>query len=102
MSWLSLLVATAATMLTRLAGAGLARSKIFNKLDEQTLSRLFPLAILFCLVFKELASAGAPANVGVGLVSVAVVVALHLWKRTLFISVLGGTAFHAAALALLR
>ncbi len=54
--WLALLMAATATILIRTSAAGLSKSSIFDRMNEDTLSRVFPLVILFILIFKEVAS----------------------------------------------
>lgn len=89
----ALILGAIATIIPRISGVWLSRSAFFSKLNEETLSRLFPLIILFVLLFKETASAwNTDAKKGLmtaaGLVLVAV---LHLLKRSMFLSVIGGT-----------
>ncbi len=103
--WAALAVACGATFLTRLSGAWLAASPLLEKINQETLSRLFPLVILFCLVLKEIASSFNGLQISHGIVaitSVGIVVILHLWRRSLFISIIGGTALHGVFLALER
>ncbi len=98
----ALAIAILATALIRASGSLLARSPILNRIPEEILSRHLPMSILFCLVFKEIASeanAGlSPLSIKIG--AVILVIALHLWRKNLFISVIGGTAFYVLLLRL--
>ncbi len=99
----ALLLGALATILPRIGGVWLSKSPLFSKLNEETLSRLFPLIILFVLLFKEIASAlNNDTEKGlmtfVGLIFVAL---LHIWKRSMFLSVIGGTLGYIILLRLL-
>lgn len=102
--WLALFVAVIATMMVRSLGPLLGRWSFSKKINEETLSRLCPLVILFCLVFKELSSELSAIGfypLGIKALAVLVVVGLHLWKRNLFISIMGGTFIYAILLKLI-
>ncbi len=91
--WIALFAAVTATIFIRISAVNLAQSPIFNRLNEETLSRVFPLVILFILVFKEAASSMS-VSISAGVLKIAgigIVTGLHFWKRNLFISVIGGT-----------
>jgi branched-subunit amino acid transport protein AzlD len=101
LSLLAGVVATAATRwgATLLGGPRISRL-IEGRLREEVFSRMFPLVILFCLIFKELVPWEVAANAQLSLIklaSVLAVVYVHVWKRNLFLSVIGGTAFFVAA-----
>lgn len=84
---------------TLLAGPKISKL-VDGKIREEVFSRMFPLVILFCLIFKELVPWEIPEDAQIStikLASVLAVVYVHLWKRNLFLSVIGGTAFFVAA-----
>lgn len=99
----ALLLGALATMIPRMGAVWISKSPLFSKLNEETLSRLFPLIILFVLLFKETASSwNADTKKGLltlaGLILVAV---LHILKRSMFLSVIGGTVGYIIMLRIL-
>lgn len=92
-AWLALLVAASVTAGIRLGGVALARHPVFRKMDADTLGRRFPLIILFVLLFKEVVG-GSPQEALARACAIGVVGALHLWKRSFFLSIAGGTLFY--------
>lgn len=99
----ALFLGALATILPRLGGVWLSKSLFFTKLNEETLSRLFPLLILFVLLFKESATA-LSSDGKKGLITITglfLVAVLHLWKRSMFLSVIGGTVGYIILLKIL-
>ena len=82
-----------ATVITRflpfiLFPAGKATPKYIQYLGKVLPSAVFGLLVIYCLKSVDIftGSHGIPE-----LISIAVVVALHLWKRQMLISIAGGT-----------
>jgi branched-subunit amino acid transport protein AzlD len=92
----ALIAAAVATASIRIGSMLLAKSPLFAQLKEETLSRVFPLVILFILILREsLVAVEKGMSQGIlQVVGIVIVSVLHLWKRNLFLSVIGGTAIY--------
>ncbi len=89
-------MAVLATVLTRflpfiIFPAGKEMPKIIKYLGKVLPAAVFGFLVVFCLKNVEILSGshGIPE-----LIAVAVVVLLHLWKRQMLLSILGGTAVY--------
>ncbi len=89
-------MAVLATVLTRflpfiIFPAGKEMPKIIKYLGKVLPAAVFGFLVVFCLKNVEILSGshGIPE-----LISVAVVVILHLWKRQMLLSILGGTVLY--------
>ena len=89
----TILLAAAATMVTRFLpfvafGGRRETPAIVNYLGRVLPGAIFAILVAYCLRDVDLAAAphGAPE-----LIAIAVVVALHLWRRNMLLSIAGGT-----------
>lgn len=89
----TILLAAAATMATRFLpfvafGGSRETPAIVTYLGRVLPGAIFAILVAYCLRDVDLAQAphGAPE-----LVAIAVVVALHLWRRNMLLSIVGGT-----------
>lgn len=100
--WFALIAGVLATIIIRLSGVGIAKTTLFARIEEETLSRVFPLVILFILVFKEIATeySADQRNGCIKILGVLVVALLHYARRNLFLSVIGGTLIYLLLLKL--
>lgn len=97
-TFLAILVCAACTFALRAAPFALFSGKRDMPPAVRRLANKMPAAIIAVLVvycLKALPTAGLP-NAAVTLLSVAVVVALHLWKKNTLLSIAGGTALYMA------
>lgn len=93
---LTIAVIVLGTMLTRflpflLFPAGKPTPKAIHHLGNVLPGAVFGLLVVYCLKHVSLftGSHGVPE-----LISIALVVALHLWKRQMLLSIAGGTVFY--------
>lgn len=100
---LAILVCAACTFALRVAPFALFSSKRDMPPAVRRLANKMPAAIIAVLVvycLKGMPAANLSANAAT-LVSVAAVVALHLWKKNTLLSIAGGTALYMALLHLI-
>jgi len=100
--WTVMIVA-AVTLMTRaisflLFPAGKQAPAFITWMARQLPRAVMAMLVIYCLKDVELTSApyGIPALLGVG-----VTAALHLWKRQMMISIVGGTAVYMVLIRLL-
>ena len=93
---ITIAMAVLATVLTRflpfvIFPAGKEMPKIIKYLGRVLPAAVFGFLVVFCLKNVEIltGSHGIPE-----LIAVAVVIALHLWKRQMLLSILGGTVVY--------
>ena len=93
---ITIAMAVLATVLTRflpfvIFPAGKKMPKIIKYLGRVLPAAVFGFLVVFCLKNVEIltGSHGIPE-----LIAVAVVIALHLWKRQMLLSILGGTVVY--------
>ena len=100
---LAVLICAACTFFTRVAPFALFSGKRGMPPIVRRLAARMPAAIIAVLVVYCLK--GLPASDGVNaavtLISVAAVVALHLWKKNTLLSIAGGTILYMALLRLI-
>lgn len=100
---LAVLVCAACTFALRAAPFALFSGKRGMPPAVRRLAGKMPAAIIAVLVvycLKDLPTGGL-SNAAVTLISVAGVVALHLWKKNTLLSIAGGTALYMALLRLI-
>ena len=99
----AVLICAACTFLIRLVPFALFGGKREMPALVRRLANMMPAAIIAVLVvycLKGLPGSGA-ANIAVSFLSVAAVVALHLWKRNTLLSIAGGTILYMLLLHLI-
>ncbi|MBQ9952127.1 MAG: AzlD domain-containing protein [Clostridia bacterium] len=97
---LAVLVCAVCTFALRLAPFALFSGKrgmppAVRKLAKKMPAAIIAVLVIYCL--KGMPAAGLSENAAT-LVSVAAVVALHLWKKNTLLSIAGGTALYMALL----
>lgn len=102
-TFLAVLVCAVVTFLLRLAPFALFSRKrgmppAVNRLAKKMPAAIIAVLVVYCL--KGLPTTGL-SSAGVTLLSVAAVVALHLWKKNTLLSIAGGTVLYMALLRLI-